>query len=251
MSRELDYLVRHPEPDSTNLSSHVVEHFDRLKSFLPPAVRKTDLVGMKDRDLAPLVRRKLGHRRTILSEQRQEVARQRAERAADRLAHGPRRGASVLLDPALLLRDLLADGSCSHIHFRIGGRDLFFRRSRLWKIARVLFGRDDLRAWLDPGGLHLRWNSGRGGLNLHSEPAPAKPVRLLTVEVPFFSSSCEQKKKEERPPEQTEEERVERPLLPPPQQKPKNNEPAIPPKRTSRPARREPRRSFVDFLTFL
>lgn len=131
MSSQLDFLVRHPEPDSTNLSTFLVENFDRCRTFLPPRLSKVDIAGLEDRDIVPLVARKLDHRRLILAEQRQEVARQRAERAARRLAYGPRRGASVLLDPALLLRDLLADGSCSHVLFRIGGSDLFFRRSRL------------------------------------------------------------------------------------------------------------------------
>jgi hypothetical protein len=180
---ELAYLVKHSEPDSTNLSTYLIENFDRLRSYVPSRTSKIDLVGMRDADLAPLVTRKLEHRRTIAAEQREDVSRQRAQRAAARLAQGPRRGGSVLVSPALLLRDLLADSSTPIIVFRMDDVDLPFRRSRLWQVARVVFDKDDVQCWLDPGGLHLRWNGSRGGLNLRSEPLPAKAVRTLTVDL--------------------------------------------------------------------
>jgi len=182
MVGKLAWLASHPEPDTKNLSSYLIDSFDRLRGCVPSGMSKLDLAGMRDSDLAPLVTRKLEHRRTIAAEQRLDVSRQRAQRAAARLVQGPRRDASVLVSPPLLLRDLLADSSTPIIVFRMDDVDLPFRRSRLWQVARVVFDKDDLHCWLDPGGLHLRWNGSRGGLNLRPDPLPAT-ARTMTVDL--------------------------------------------------------------------
>ena len=147
-----------------------------------PRLSKSELVGMKDQDLAPLVARSLERGKKMLSQRRQAATRQRAERAASMLAHGPRRASAVLLSPALL-RELLADASSPLIVFRMDEVNLPFRRSRLWQVARVVFGKEDLRCWVDPRGLHIRWNGERGGLNLVADRMPPKPVQTLTVDL--------------------------------------------------------------------
>jgi len=240
-SGELAHLAKHPEPDSTNLSSYLVEHFDVLRGYVPSTLSKLDLVGMRDGDLAPLVIRKLEHRRTIESEQRAELAKRRAQAAADRLSASPRRGGCVLVDPPLLFRDLLADSSASFIRVQMDEADHFFRRSRLWRVAREVFEKDDLRVWLDAHGLHLRWNGGKGGLNLRSDLLPTRRVQLLTVDL---RSACADPARRE--PEQACGERLEPPA--PVEREPEPTLPRITPPTPRRPAAR---RRWVDFLTFI
>jgi hypothetical protein len=232
----LTHLARHPELDSTNLSAYLVEHFDALHALV--GLPKAELEGMKDGQLAPLVASKLELHRSMLARQRQGVARERVERAAAMLQRGRPLGLGIQLDPSLFFRDLLADPSTHAIQMRLPEVDLLFCRPRLQKMAAVLCRKTDLVVWVDARGLHLRWNNGRGGLNLRPDLMPGKPVRVLAVDL-------------RRSPEPTQ---ATEPQAQPAPRRPRLPEPALeqvpsPPSNPS-PSRAR-RRTWVDFLSFL
>ena len=223
---ELARLVRHPEPDAFNISSYVAEHFDALRRWLP-GLSKADVVGMRDAELAPLITREVEHRKAVDA----EAAAARAQAAASQLEQSARRGSAVLIDKTLLLRELLADTSVAAVQFRLDDGALTFRRVRLRVVARVVFDRPDLRLWVDPRGLHVRWNGGRGGLNLLPDPPPATSTRVLCVDL---------RAPRRLPDAQPATEAAHPPL------RPSRPRPAPP-----RPSSARRRGSWVDFLTFV
>jgi len=232
---ELAHLARHPDPDTANISSYLVEHFDALHDLV--GLSKEQLEGMKDGELGPLVARKLELHRSMLARHRQGVARERVERAATMLQRGLPLAEGVQLDPSLFFRDLLADPSTHAIQIRLPEVDLLFCRPRLQKMAAVLCQKSDLVVWVDARGLHVRWNEGRGGLNLRPDLMPGKAVRVLAVDL-------------RRPPEPTQ---ATEPQAQPTPRRLLLPEPALEqvPSPPSNPSPSRARRTWVDFLTFL
>jgi hypothetical protein len=85
------------------------------------------------------------------------------------------------LDLEVLFGPLLRDRSIRFIGFQIDDRSFWLPRAFLIKARRALEAVGPLRAWLDAKGLHLRWRSGAGGLNLHGTPAAPRRGRTLSV----------------------------------------------------------------------
>jgi hypothetical protein len=232
---ELAHLARHPELDSTNLSAYLVEHYDALHDLV--GLSKAELEGMKDRELGPLVARRLDLHREMLAQRRLGCARERAQRAARVLGRGRVVGDCVQIDPSIFFGDLLADPTTPFIQMRLPGLDLPFCRLRLRKMAAVLCRKTNLVVWVDARGLHVRWNNGRGGLNLRPDLTPGKPVRVLAVDL-------------RRPPEPTQ---ATDPQAQPTPRRPHLPEPALEqvPSLPSNPSPSRARCTWVDFLTFL
>lgn len=234
-TRDLEWLVRRPEPGMANISAHLVQHFDELRSLLPIGVCKTDLVGVPDDKLAPELEKRLRRRAEALIEHRQGVARDRAGRAATRLRETSSRGGEiVMLDVGILLGDLLADRRVKDVSFDLDDElRVVIPLRTLVKVRQTLGKRADLVAFVDDHGLHFRWKDGRGGLRLYSQsvqawsallpvdltppalPAPVIPV----VEAPRAPTLIEALKEEPAP---------QLPAMPPPH----------PPARSARPPRR-------------
>jgi hypothetical protein len=107
----------------------------------------------------------------------------------------------VELDADLILGDVLADTEKKYVSFEIAGARVPVHRGALARARAPLRNFMDLAAYVDEGGLHLRWRAGHGGLNfhpqveergadvLHIDLRPALPVRrplpqpLLLAEV--------------------------------------------------------------------
>lgn len=182
--RELEWLVRRPEPGMANISAHLLAHFDELRPLLPQGITKADLVGIPDDQLAPELERRLRHRSQAQVELRQETARERAQGAATKLADtSSRRGEVFMLDVTTLLGDLVADRRIKHVSFELGGDTrVVIPLKTLVGVRQALGKRPDLFASVDRHGLHFRWKDGRGGLRLYSQPVESWSS-LLTVEL--------------------------------------------------------------------
>jgi hypothetical protein len=85
----------------------------------------------------------------------------------------------VMLDPAILLGDLLADDSLKFVAFDLDGAEVAVQRSVLVAAARVLRTRCDLSALVEPKGLHLRWGGSRGGINWYPRRVSAEERDLV------------------------------------------------------------------------
>lgn len=94
----------------------------------------------------------------------------RAEKAARALAASARhRLEQVDLDPAIVLGDLLADGTKKYVGFELTGVRVVMARLLLFRARAALRPFPDVSACIDERGLHLTWRSGRGGLNLRPQ----------------------------------------------------------------------------------
>lgn len=94
----------------------------------------------------------------------------RAKGAARALAASARHWLErVELEPAILLGDLLADGSKQYIAFELTGTRVVMLRQLLLRARVALRGFADVAAHIDEQGLHLSWRGGRGALNLRPQ----------------------------------------------------------------------------------
>ncbi len=245
---ELAHLARHPDPDATNISRYLLDHYGALHDLV--GLPKAEVKAMKDRELAPLVVRRLELHRSMLARQRQGVARERVERVAAMLQRGLPLAEGVQLDPSLFFRDLLADPSTPFIQMRLPGLDLLFCRLRLRKMAAVLCRKTDLVVWVDARGLHLRWNNGRGGLNLLPDRLRDKHDRVLTLDL---QSCCSVDSADERAPSSDPLSPDSRTASAPPKKMAEERNKTVPFPPRSIPRRTVERKKtwVIDFLSFL
>ncbi len=110
----------------------------------------------------------------------------RAERAARALAGSARhRLERVELDPAILLGDLLADGSKKYIGFELTGVRVVVARQLLLRARMALRPFPDVTATIDEKGLRLGWRGGRGGLHFRPQlEERGAAVLLVDLRVP-------------------------------------------------------------------
>jgi hypothetical protein len=184
--RELALLVRAPEPGSSNLGEFVADNAGELAQVLGidrrwlEAARATDDEQVVDR-IRQLLARARDHRVQQDLERRRQRSLEAAERLGARATWTPDLGAELDID--VLLGELLADRTKRWIAFTtaeavatIIPRPLIAATAPLRRIHL------DLACWVDPGGLHLRWKGGKGGLNLYSLQVDARCADLvLTV----------------------------------------------------------------------
>ncbi len=186
--RELARLARIGESGGRNIGAHVRQHAAELADLL--GVPETDLVlASHDTDdvLAPKVRATLQRTQGVHAAAQQARQGARAVEAAQALQQTARwQDGAVLLEPSLLLGELLADQERSHLLFALhGGDDVVVERRDLVATARTIGRRPDLAAIVDRAGVHVRWSGGRGGLNWYPRRiTPAERERALRVELP-------------------------------------------------------------------
>lgn len=186
--RQLARLARVADPGGRNIGEHLRQHADELAERLD--VPKADLLAaaaMPDDALAPRVESAL---KRIRDAHLASLLGQDAARAlvAARTLHDRARcqDGAVVLEPGLLLGDLLADRKRPHVLFALhDGSTVAVRTGDLVATAKVLRHRPDLATFVDLGGIHIRWRGGRGGLNWHPRVLTAAEQELaLRVELP-------------------------------------------------------------------
>ena len=184
--RELQQLLRVPEEGAANIGAFLFEHAEQLASALgssPEDLRAS--VNMPDEVVAPRLRARLGRRREVGQEKKALEDADVASRAATAL------GATVrwtehgaVLDPDLLLGDVLADREKKYVAFTGPDFTTAIERDTLARtsVLRRIF--IDVAAYVDAEGLHVRWRGGRGGYNWKPQVVvPADRARVLTVEL--------------------------------------------------------------------
>lgn len=186
--RQLARLARVADPGGRNIGPHLKQHATALAQALD--VPESDLLAAArepDEILAPKVQAALRRLQDARRATRSGQDAARAVKAAEQIeARAQWQGGPVLLDPALLLGDLLADERRAHVLFALrDATDVAVQRRDLGACARVIGRRRDLTAFVDGAGLHLRWSAGRGGLNWYPRPlTPTEREHALHVELP-------------------------------------------------------------------
>ncbi len=116
-------------------------------------------------------------------------AKRALEAASDLATSATEDGAARVLDARILFGDLLADAANKWIALTVGDVSLRVPRPTLARCAAVLRRRVE-RVYVDADGLHMRWNAGRGGLNLVSQELPRGEDRVLHVVFPVRAASA-------------------------------------------------------------
>jgi len=186
--RELARLARFPEPGGRNIGTYLRQHAADLAELL--GVPQTDLLVASDTTddvLAPKVRAALQRMQGVHAAAQQARQSARAVEAAQALQQRARwQDGAVLLEPSLLLGELLAEQGRDHLLFALhGGPDVVVERRDLVATARTIGRRPDLAAFVDRAGVHVRWSGGRGGLSWYPRlVTPAEREQALRVELP-------------------------------------------------------------------
>ncbi len=175
--------MRVAEPCGENLGLLVAEGAEELAPLL--GVRADWLRGRKavpDSHLGPDLARLLELRNVAIRRTERELAAARAEGAAHQLAATSRvHGDHVDFDVRLLLGDVLADRTVHFVELRLEERIVVaVRRTTLTAAARRITHLDR-SAYLDRAGLHIRWRSGRGGLDLVGRAVDPSRHRVLPI----------------------------------------------------------------------
>ena len=183
--RELARLARFPDQQCHNIGLHLRAHAGVLGPAL--GVEQDLLQAWSDQSdilLAPKVQAALRRMKEAGAVAEQARRNQTAHAAATELAARARRNCvGILLDPAILLSDLLADDSMRWIAFCLPGAPVHIARGTLVSTARVVGHKPGLSAAVDRDGLHLRWPPA-GGLNWHPQPVSASEYgRVLCVDL--------------------------------------------------------------------
>lgn len=177
---DLGRALRLAEPNAKNLSRYLEDTWEHVAVLLGvEASEIRALINQPDQEIAPKLSALLHHREEARAARCAERGRGVALSAADHLAFtAVQRANRIYLDPGILFGALLADTSCRYIAFCIYSEaEVRIRRPYLVQVAEVLTRQyDDLGAWLDNHGLHIRWKGGRGGLNLISQRISARDM---------------------------------------------------------------------------
>lgn len=186
--RQLARLARVADPGGRNIGPYLKQHAAALARALD--VPELDLLAAArepDEILAPKVQLALRRLQDARHAARsgQDTARV-VESARQLELRAQWQAGAVLLEPALLLGDLLADQQRAHVLFALhDGTAVAVQRRDLAACARVVGRRGDLTTFVDAAGLHLRWSGGRGGLNWYPRPLTApERERALLLELP-------------------------------------------------------------------
>jgi hypothetical protein len=182
----LQKLVAAPEPGTNNIGTYLSSRAAMLAPALGVPVTSLEAAAhVPDEEIAPQLQALLRQRLDRNKNTRQLGTIERAAMAAVRLSRTARWERNiVVLDPDLLLGDLVVDTSKKYVAFSFSEHDLTLERAKLADVARVITQKTypDRSAFLDARGLHLRWKGGRGGLDLVTQvPHVFDRDRILTV----------------------------------------------------------------------
>ncbi|HEY4116293.1 MAG TPA: hypothetical protein VGM56_00505 [Byssovorax sp.] len=99
---------------------------------------------------------------------RRDAEAKRAMAAASVVALGATLGGLGVrvLDARVVFGDLLASAANKFVAFCVDGESIHIPRAKLAEVGRVLRRKSDLVVTVDTSALRIRWNAGRGGLNL-------------------------------------------------------------------------------------
>ena len=163
-------VVAAAEPGTRNIGHYLAARAMVLAPELAVPVATLEAAAyVDDAELAPHLEAMLRQREVISRRARTNTTAERASTAATRISRSATWEKNLVrIDPALLLGDLLADTSNKYVAFSFDEHDITIDRAKLVDVSRVLTSKTypDRSAYLDARGLHLRWKSGRGGLNL-------------------------------------------------------------------------------------
>jgi hypothetical protein len=169
--RELVQLLRFPEEGACNLGAFLAEHADELAPALN--TRPSDLresADMTDEVVAPRLRARRDRMKETERERREAEDMDTSLHTAAALggtARWTERGA--VLDTDVLLGDLLiADRSKKYVAFAGSDFTTTVERRVLHQSASLRRLFIDVAAYVDAGGVHIRWRGGRGGFNWRS-----------------------------------------------------------------------------------
>jgi hypothetical protein len=177
---EIKRVLHLAEPNTHGLSRYLAETWEHVAVLLgvePEVIH--ELMGQPDREIAPKLAALVHRCEEAQAARRAEMVRPIAVSAAERLAHTAIwQDSRIYLDTRLLLGNLLVDTSYRYIALSVQGEpEVRLPRTFLAQIAEVLNRQyDDLGAWIDSSGLHIRWKEGRGGLNLISQTIPVRDM---------------------------------------------------------------------------
>lgn len=178
--RALELAVRHQVPEQ------VREGLTRLAPDLGGQLRR--LLDLPDEALLIKARRITKSIRTRRRAQSQAEALRRAEAGLERLRStaSPYHDGLTVLGPAELLdRDLVRATGMKFLELSTPDFEIVVRLDILRRARPLLLPKRDLTAYLDAEGLHLRWNLGRGGLNLRYECGLTRDDRQRMLAVMF------------------------------------------------------------------
>lgn len=184
--RELQQLLRAPEEGVANIGAFLFANAEELAPLLGSTAEDLRAsVDMPDEVVAPRVRARLRRRRDIDQERKSVAEHELAMRAAATLGRTVRwTELGAVLDTDLLLGDVLADREKKYIAFTGPDFTVAVERDTLARTAMVQRLFIDVAAYVDAGGLHVRWRGGRGGYNWKPRfVAPVDRERVLTVEL--------------------------------------------------------------------
>lgn len=176
--RALELAVRHQEPEQ------VREELTRLTPDLGGQVRP--LLALADQALLTEARRLTKTIRARRRVRSQADALRRADAQLERLRStaSPYRDGVTVLGPAdLLHQDLVRAPGMRLFELRTPDFEVVVLLDILRRARPLLLPKPDLTAFLDAEGLHLRWNLGRGGLDLRHDRALTHEdrQRMLTI----------------------------------------------------------------------
>jgi hypothetical protein len=124
---------------------------------------------------------------------RRDAEAKRAMAAASVVALGATLGGLGVrvLDARVVFGDLLASAANKFVAFCVDGESIHIPRAKLAEVGRVLRRKSDLVVTVDTSALRIRWNAGRGGLNLVSQELPRGEDRVLHVVFPVHAASAD------------------------------------------------------------
>ena len=179
-------VVAAAEPGTRNIGHYLAARAMVLAPELAVPVATLEAAAyVDDAELAPHLEAMLRQREEISRRARTNTTAERASTAATRISRSATWEKDLVrIDPALLLGDLLADTSNKYVAFSFDEHDITIDRAKLGDVSRIISSKTypDRSAYLDASGLHLRWKSGRGGLNLVTQiPGVLERDRVLHV----------------------------------------------------------------------
>lgn len=150
-------------------SEHNIGEFFGRHPALRDRFGVPDVTG-DDAELALQLAVAIGRYKKATVKAQQEARAERAVRAVRRLIGAARRcGERVDLDIDVLLGDVLIDTSKEYICFELDESNVDVPRHSLARARGPTRSFDDVIAYVDRSGLHLRWRAGRGGLNFQPQ----------------------------------------------------------------------------------
>jgi hypothetical protein len=181
LRRQLQRLLQLEDADE-EVRAFVHEHVAELAPLL--GGREDQLLeAAQQEDFARRLRRHLAGLREGEREQRDADAGIIANKVAAALGASARwREDEAHLGVRLLLDPGLTAAAVDLVIFNAGNFNVAVTKKMLVNIRRQLPQFPDLIAYVDLGGLHLRWRGGRGQLNFHPQPVPnMAPVLVVPL----------------------------------------------------------------------